>query len=806
MGDLVQDLRYAARVLRRAPLFTAVAALTLALGIGANSAIFSVVSAVLLTPLPIPHSERLVFVSMRSAQGFGISVSIPNARDWIRETRAFTAMTAARGVGMNLTGGDRPERVVAQQVLGDYFGALGVAPAAGRAFSAAETELGAPAIAVLSHGFWQSRFGGAPTAVGSTLLLGGRPFTVVGVMPASLDALDEEVDMYLPLGAFPELPWEQRGNSPGLYAVGRARPGVSYQQAAADIERVGREIGARTGEKAVPVPLPLREKVIGDVGPALILLTTAVGLVLLIACANVANLLLARGEARQRELAVRVAIGASRARLVRQLLTESVVLATFGGVLGVALAMVAVRLLRGWLPQGVPGADRIAVDGRVLLFTVALAIGTGLLFGLLPALRASRAGAAEGMREGSRGAGEGRERQRLRGALVVSEVVLAVLLLVGAGLTARSFLKLRAVDPGFDPSDVLVMRVAPSRDRYGEPERWRAFYDQLLTRVRTVPGVQYAGLSSLVPLGGNSNETMVRPEGASPDDAQSVLRQESSPDFFRAMGIRVVRGRTFTEDEARGTLPVAVIDERMAERFWPGEDPIGKRITYERASETDSTPVWRTVVGVVRNVRHYELQSPSRIQVYRPYQQTTRPAPPGLAIFLKTTGDQTAVTKAVRDAVAALDPELPVYGVTTMNEVVGRRVATSGLIGRLLLAFGVAALTLAAIGIYGVMSYTVARRTREIGVRMALGAQPRDVVRLVVGRGGRLTAVGIALGVVGALVAARAIAGTLYGVRPWDPTTFVLAPLVLGAVALVASYVPARRASRVDPSLSLQAE
>ena len=807
MGNLRQDLHYAWRSLRRAPLFTAVAALTLALGIGANSAIFSVVNAVLLTPLPVPHAERLLAVSMRSSQGFGISVSIPNARDWMRESRAFSAMGASRQVRSTLTGGDRPERILAEQVLGDYFGMIGLGPLAGRTITAAESELGAPTIAVISEGFWRRRFGGAPSAVGATILLDGRPFTVVGVLPAGLETLNGGTEAWVPLGAFKDLPWDERGNSPGLTVFARARPGVSYEQAAADIQRVGRQIAARTGETAVPVPSSLREALLGDVEPAILLLGTAVGLVLLIACVNVANLLLARGESRQRELAVRVAMGASHGRLVRQLLTESVVLAVLGGTLGVALGAAGVRALRASLPADVPGVERIAMDGRVLAFALALSVVTGIVFGLLPALRAARTDAADGMREGARGTSDGTERQRLRSALVMGEIALAVLLLVGAGLTARSFARLSAVDPGFDPENVLVARVAPARAKYPEPAQWQAFYDELTARLRRIPGVRSVGMNSLVALSGGGNETMVRSEGMSRDEAQSVLRQESSPDYFRAMGIPLLRGRYFTEEDARGALPVALIDERMAERFWPGQDPIGKRITYHAVSETDSTPVWRTVVGVVRNVRHYELQSPSRIQVYRPYQQTTRTAAPAMALFLKTTGrDVAAITEAARREVAALDPDVPLYGVTTMREVVAGRLATSRLIGRLLVTFGLTALLLAAIGIYGVMSYTVVRRTREIGVRLALGAQPSDVVRLVVGRGGRLTVAGLALGVAGALAAARLIAGTLYGVRPWDPTTFVAAPLLLAAVALLASYLPARRAARVDPALSLQSE
>jgi putative ABC transport system permease protein len=822
MRDTWLDLRHAARSLRRAPLFTAIAVLTLALGIGANSAIFSVVNAVLLDPFTVPRLDRLAFIEMRSDQGYDISISIPNTRDLLDGARVFEAAGASRGSGATLSG-ELPERITTEQVYGDFFGALGVAPLVGRALAARETERGAEATAVLSHAFWERRFAKDPGVVGRPILLNERPFTVVGVMPPRFEEITGGTDAYVPMGAYADLPWEQRGNGPGITAVGRLREGVSWASAAADLDRVGREVRERAAHMTATFTVrPLRTELLGDAEPALLVVTAAVGLVLLIACANVANLLLARGESRSRELAVRAAIGAGRGRLVRQLLTESVLLALVGGGLGVLLAIGGVRALRAGIPPNVPGAAHITVDGAVLLFTLGLSLLTGLVFGLVPALRASRTGAdlAESLREGSRGSGNGRARQRLRGVLVTGEVALAVLLLVGAGLTARSFAALRAVDPGFEPAGVVTARVSPPIARYQERERWTGFYDALLERTRALPGVRGAALNTLVPLGGNSNETQVRPEGRSEDETESVLQMMVSPGYLRTMEIALVRGRAIEETDGPGAPLVAVIDEVMAEKFWPGEDPIGKRITFEPTPKPGRSwpgpgeefdmanfdPQWRTVVGVVRNVRHYELQAPSRMQVYYSYRQFTFPLVPTMYLFAKSDGDPAQLTDALRRELRQLDPALPLFQVRSMEEVVGRKLAAGRLVGALLGFFGTGALVLAAIGIYGVISYTVVRRTREIGVRIALGAQPGDVVRMVVGGGGRLAFVGVVIGLAGAFALSRLIASQLYGVKPWDPATFIIVPLVLGAVALVAAWLPARRAARTDPALALAAE
>ena len=823
MRDFWLDLRYAARSLRRTPLFTTVAVLTLALGIGANSAIFSVVNAVLLDPFIVPRLDRLAFVEMRSEQGYDISLSIPNTRDLLENARAFQAVGASRGSGATMTDGETPERLNTQQVYGDFFAALDVPPLAGRVIAARETERGAEATAVLSHGFWERRFAKDPAVVGRTIMLGDRPFTVVGVMPARFEEITGNTDAYLPMGAYPDLPWAQRGNSPGITVVGRLRDGVEWPDVASDLARVARDIEARDESFAGTYLVePLRTQLLGDAEPALFVVAAAVGLVLLIACTNVANLLLARGESRSRELAVRAAIGAARGRLVRQLLTESVLLALVGGAVGVVLAVAGVRALRAGIPSNVPGAAHIAVDGAVLAFTFALALLTGLAFGLVPALRASRTNAdlAEGLREGSRGSGDGRARQRLRGVLVASEVALAVLLLVGAGLTARSFAALRAVDPGFDPAGVMTARIAPPSATYAERERWMALYDQLLERTRALPGVRSVALNTLVPLSGNSNETQVRAEGMSEEETQSVLQMMVSDGYFKTMEVQLVRGRTLAASDGPSAPFAAVIDEVMAEKFWPGQDPIGKRITFEpvpkpgrswpRPGEsfdpTNFEPQWRTVVGVVRNVRHYELQSPSRMQVYYSYRQFAMPATPAMYLFAKSDGDAARLADAIRGELRAIDPGLPLFQVRSMDEVVGRKLATGRLVGALLGFFGTGALVLAAIGIYGVISYTVVRRTREIGVRIALGAQQGDVVRMVVGAGGRLALVGVAIGVVGALALSRLIASMLYGVKPWDPATFVAVPIILGAVALTAAWLPARRAARTDPAVALAAD
>ena len=823
MRDLWLDLRYAARSLRRAPLFTIVAVLTLALGIGANSAIFSVVNAILLDPFIVPRLERIAYVEMRSEQGFDISLSIPNTRDLLSGARVFEAAGASRGSSATLTGGDIPERVTTLMVYGDFFGALAVKPVVGRTIPAAETERGAEATAVLSHAFWERRFAKDPAVIGRTLTLNDRTFTIVGVMPQGLEDVRSGVDAFVPMGAYADLPWEQRGNSPGIIVLGRLRDGVTWDAVSRDLDRVAREMKSRGDDPGGTYAVkPFREELLGDAEPALFIVTAAVGLVLLIACANVANLLLARGESRSREIAVRAAIGAGRGRLVRQLLTESVLLALLGGTVGIVLAVAGVRALKAGVPANLPGAARIGIDGTVLLFTFGLALLTGLAFGLIPAIRASRTNAdlAEGLREGSRGAGDGSARQRLRGVLVASEVALAVLLLVGAGLTARSFAALRAVDPGFDPDGVVTARVSPPASRYRETERWIGFYDALVERAGAIPGVRAAALGTLVPLGGNSNETQVRPEGGPAEETQSVLQMMVSPGYARALGIELVKGRMLEQSDGPDAPFVAVIDEVMAERFWPGEDPIGKRITFqptpkpgrsfpgpgEHFDPANFDPLWRTVVGVVRNVRHYELQSPSRMQVYYSYRQFGFPSVPTMYLFAKTDGDPAGLTEALRRELRAIDPALPLYQVRTMNEVVGGKLATGRLVGALLGFFGTGALVLAAIGIYGVISYTVARRTREIGVRIALGAQQRDVVRMVVGSGGRLALAGVVIGLVGAFALSRLIASMLYGVKPWDPATFTAVPIVLGTVALVAAWLPARRAARTDPAVALAAD
>ena len=823
MRDSWLDLRYAARSLRRAPVFTTIAMLTLALGIGANSAIFSVVNAVLLNPFIVPQLDRLAFIEMRSNQGYDISLSIPNTRDLLAGARAFEAVGAARGSGATITGGEAPERIATQMVYGDFFTALGVQPLIGRVQSAAETERGAEATIVLGHAFWERRYAKDRAVIGQVINLNERPFTIIGVMPPRFEEISRGSDGYVPMGAYTDLPWEQRGNSPGIVAVGRLRDGVGWEEVASDLGRVVRDVKTRGDEPGGTFTVePLRTQLLGDAEPALFVVTAAVGLVLLIACANVANLLLARGESRSRELAVRAAIGAGRGRLVRQLLTESVLLALLGGTIGVVLAVIGVRALKAGIPSNVPGASHIGIDAPVLAFTFGISLLTGLAFGLVPALRASRTSAdlAEGLREGSRGSGDGRERQRLRGILVASEVALAVLLLVGAGLTARSFAALRAVDPGFEPDGIVTARVSPPVARYRERERWTGFYDALLERTRAIPGVRATALNTLVPLGGNSNETQVRAEGMAQEDGQSVLQMMVSPDYLRTMQIQLVRGRGLEATDGPGAPFVAVVDEVMAERFWPGEDPIGKRITFEPTPKPgrsfpgpgaefnpdDFEPLWRTVVGVVRNVRHYELQSPSRMQVYYSYRQFAFPQTPTMYLFAKTDGDPAALTEALRRELRAIDPGLPLYQVRTMEEVVGARLATGRLVGALLGFFGTGALVLAAIGIYGVISYTVVRRTREIGVRIALGAQQGDVVRMVVGSGGRLALVGVAIGLAGAFALSRLIAGLLYGVKPWDPATFLVVPVVLGAVALFAAWLPARRAARTDPALALASD
>ena len=806
-----QDLRYALRSLAKRPGFTAVAVLTLALGIGANSAIFSVVNGMLLLPLPYAEPDRLVWLQARAQSGFNISISIPNYHSWEEQARAFDNIGAARIADLTMTGAEAPERVRGLQVIGDYFGVLGRTPVLGRTLTADETRRGADRLAVISYELWQRRFAGDNGILGRSLTLDGQPFTVIGVMPPNLGFSRPLTNIWVPMGAYADtLPWESRGRSPGIMGLARMREDVTIAMAREDMARVGREVTEATGWDGEPTVTPLRDIALGDIEPALLLLFGAVGFVLLIACANIANLLLARADERQREIAVRTALGAGRGRLIRQLLVESVVLALLGGSVGVLFAYWGIGALSTTLPATTPFVDRIALDGRVLLFTLGVSVVTGLLFGLIPAIQVSNVDPHATLKEGGRTPGSGGS-SRFKTVLVVAEVALALVLLIGAGLMIRSFARVGAIDPGFRSERVISTRVALPPAEYTDFQQWYGLYGRLLERVQSLPGVISVGVNSAVPLASGSSESGTLPDNRplEGDSAASAMFQAASGAYFDTMGIPLLRGRVFDDQDIQGRTQVAIIDETMADEFWPDEDPIGRRVSFESRGDGETPEmIWREVVGVVGHVRHYELKSQSRVQLYVPFTQPPIwfDRRPPLALFVRTQQPPTTILAAIRDELAQLDPNPPLYETQTMDEVMSREMATDRMFSGLLMIFSAVALVLAAVGLYGIIAYTVARRTHEIGIRMALGAGRSDVLRLVMRRAVALTTIGIAIGLAAAFAVTRALGSLLFEIDPHDPLTFGGIAALLGVIALGASYVPAFRATRVDPVVALRYE
>jgi putative ABC transport system permease protein len=803
MDNVWKDIRFGLRTLARNPGTTLAALVALALGIGANTAIFSVVSGVLLEPLPYPKPNELMLVWEKNPSiGFPrFSVSPHNFEDWREQGRSFAGLAALEMTRMNLTGGDQPESVPGARVSADYFRVLGVEPVRGRAFRPEEGRLGANRVAVISHGLWQRRFGSDPSAVGAALRLDGEPYTVVGVAPPGFE-FPQERELWVPL-AF-DMAKENRGDH-YLIVLGRLAGGVSEEQAQTEMDAIAARLEAaypdiQTGW-GVDIT-PLRDFLVENVESALVILLVFVSFVLLIACANVANLLLARVASREREMAIRTALGAGRARLVRQMLTETMVLFLAGGALGLFLAFWGIRALIALDPDGIPRAQEIGLDNRVLLFTLLVSLGTGLLFGLVPALSAAGRQLAESLKEGGRAMAGGVRGRLVRNGLVLGQMALTLVLLVGAGLLIQSFARLQAVDPGFRPEGVLTARVALPRAEYAEPARQIAFHQQLLEKVRALPGVRNAGTVFPLPLGGNmvlSFAVEGRP-APPPSEVPNTHVRGVSPGYFQTMGIAVRQGRTFTEQDVQGSLPVVVVNENMAKKIWPGESPLGKRINFGDPAVPGD---WMTVVGVVAPVRHMALDEDPGSEVYWPqYQQPFADA----SLVLRTDQDPASQANAIRQAVRSLDPNLPVDQIRTMEELVASSLSQSRFKMVLLSLFAGLALVLAAVGVYGVVSYTVAQRTHEIGIRMALGAERRNVLRLVVRQGMVVVLIGVALGVALAFGASRYLAGQVYGVSAKDPLTFLAVPLVLIAVALLANYLPARRATQVDPLVALRQE
>ena len=816
VDQLMGDLRHATRMLLKTPTFTVVAVLTLALGIGANTAMFSVVDGVLLRGLPFPEPDRVMLLTEVGRQsGDRISTSWQNFQDWRDQNSVFEHLGVYRGGSMNLTSGDRPERLPGAQMSSAAFRALGLEPIVGRTFMPAEDKPGAPRTVILSEGLWRRRFGLAPATLGSQLTLDGESYTVIGIMPADLKFPSSLTEIWVPIGPFVDGMPVDRGNHPGLYVIGRLKPGVTVQQARAAMSALADRMSAEHPENRTQTiwMAPLPDDLVADVKPALLVLIGAVGFVLLVACANLANLMLARADNRQRELAVRAALGAGRGRIVRQLLTESLLLASIGGALGVLLAWGAVTAMVRFGPQSIPRLDQVSLDYRALGFTLLVSIATGVLFGLAPALRVSSPDLQTTLREAGRGVRG--SRHRMRGFLVVSEVALAVMLLVGAGLTVRSLQKLLTIDPGFTAEQAVSMRITLPDASYPDEQRWAQFYRELLARVTPLAGFDAVGLNSLLPLTENSSESPVIAEGKplpSPEEpGRMCLFQTASGGYFKAMGITVLSGRTFDDRDRAETTKVVLVDETLARAMWPGENAVGKRLAFEFDGHFPENviPKWREVVGVVRHVKHYGLTRDSFVQIYAPIEQPpfwNEGRRPSMALVVRSRLPPASVVSLVRQEVAALDAQLPVYDVRTMPEYIARQVEQPRFSMVLLSVFGGLALVLAIVGIYGVLSYSVSQRTQEIGIRMAIGARASDVLLLVLRQGVGMALVGLAVGVAGALAVRQVLQSILVGVSPTDPLTFGSVIGIIVVASCVAAYLPARRATRVDPIEVLRAE
>ena len=812
VDQMTQDIGYALRILRRSPGFTAVVVATLALGIGANTAVFSVVRSVLLRPLPFPDDDRLAVLLIR-APSFGFEDFPSSAPEYIAyrdQSRSWEELAAFRTLAATVTeDGGEPARVEVALATPNLFPTLRTEPLVGRAFTTDDARVGSDAVAILSHEFWMTRYAGDPAVVGRTVRLDGIPRTIVGVMPADFSFPTNDVRLWLPL-AFSGEDLQRRGNHI-LSIVGRLRPGVTLESA--DTELTGL-VARFAGDPAFnfhgwhPAYLrSLRTHIVGDVSRTLWVMLGAVTLVLLIACANVANLLLVRAEERAREMSLRTALGAGRGRLISQLLTESLVVAGAGGIAGIAVAYLGVDALRAIAPADLPRLDEISVDGTVLACTALLTVGAGVLFGLAPALHAGRADLQGALREGGRAVTTGWKRIRLRHLLVVSETALAVVLLVAAGLLLQSFRRLMAVDPGFRAEGVLAATISIPSAKYAEDADVVGFYASLLPRIAALPGVAAAGAARMAPLAGALGPADIEVEGwVNPPDAPRplALLQAVTPGYFSAMGIPVLEGRGFDERDATDAPLVAVVSESLARHFWRERSAIGGRIRWD----TDEAK-FAQIVGVVPDVQQETLDRPATHGTfYLVHAQTphTWVAFRSMTLTVRTAVDPTSLVGAIRREVEALDPSVPLYEVRTMEQAIDDATATQRFSMLLQLLFALLALSLAAIGLYGVLAFTVARRTSEIGIRMALGAKPSDMQRMVVTQGMGLVAIALALGIGGALATGRLLESLLFGVSPSDPVTYASVLVVLVAVALLACWIPARRASGVDPAEALRAE
>ncbi len=803
METLLKDIRYGIRMLARRPSFTAIAVITLALGIGANTAIFSVVNAVLLRPLPFREPDQLIKLwETFLPDGWG-TVSAANLKDWREQNDVFSQIAAYQSGNFNLQGNDNPERVLGVTVSSNFFDTLEAQPMIGRGFLPAEEQPGNDRVVVLGAQLWRRNFGADPQIVGKTISLGSESLTIVGVMPDSFQFPFRNVELWVPLAFTPER-WANRGGH-AYFALGRLKPGVTIEQAREQMTTIAASLASHYAEDAGRSVrlISLKEEMVQSSRASLLVLLGAVGFVLLIACANVANLLLARAASRRKESAIRVALGAGRWRLIRQFLTESLMLSILGSAVGLLLANLGLGLLLSMASTSLPRANEIGLDLPVLGFTLLLSLLTGLGFGIVPALQVSKTDVHETLKEGGGRAMSAAGTARLRSVLVVTEVALALVMLIGAGLLIKSFARLLQINSGLQPENVLTMRVSLPDAKYQTTQATTAFYQQALERISTLPGVQAAGAINLLPLQrwGFNGDIEIEGQGPYPPGQAPLAEYRAvTPGYFRALQVPLLDGRAYTDQDTEKTPPVILINQTMAKRFWPDESAVGKRIRVDG-------PDWRTIIGVVGDVRQSGLTQAVRSEIYFSYAQAKyQYLTQSMSLVVRASSDPTNLVSAIRSEVQAVDAAQPVYGVETMEAVIAESVSDRRLNMILLGIFAAVAMALAAVGIYGVLSYSVTQRTHEIGIRMAVGAQPSDILRLVVGQAMTLALAGVAIGLIAAFALTRLMESLLYGVSATDPITFAAISAALTGVALAASFVPARRAIRVDPMIALRYE
>lgn len=812
METLLKDLRYGLRSLLKQPGFTVIAVVTLALGIGANTAMFSVINAVLLRPLPYHEPQRLVTIWEESPERglYQMPVSFANLRDWVDQNHTFDQISAYTFTNLNLIGAGEPARLDTVRVSSNLFSLIGAAPQLGRTFLPEEDREGANKVVILGHALWKNRFGSDPAIVDRSLTLDNQSYTVVGVMSPGFQfpvgfgymgkVLSDPIDLYVPIAATSnEL---QRGNY-SFFALGRLKSGVTIDQARADMTTIESRLAEQypDGNTGIGISLvPTQEQTVKEIRPALLVLLGAVAFLLLIACANIANLLLVRAASRQKEMAIRSALGASRLRVLRLLLTESLVLSLAGGVVGLLLAVWGTKALMALAPDNIPRLNEVGVDARVFGFAVAVSLVTGIAFGLVPALQAAKPDLNEALKEGLRGSMESTIGKRTRGVLVAGEVALSLILLIGAGLMIKSFLRLQQMNLGFNPENVLAVHLELPDSKYAEDRQQAAFFQEALARLESVPGVESVGATTGLPLTLSIAGSDFRIEGRPEPEAgkEMIIETRSvSPGYFGTLGIPLLKGRDFSDRDKSDSPAAAIINADLARIYFPNEDAIGRRISF------DDRQSWMSIVGIVGDVKQMGLDSNAKPEVYFPYLQV---AAPSMRLVVRTVSNPLHAVAAVKNQIQTIDKDLPIDDAKSMQQLLAESTSGRRFNMLLLTLFAVVAVILAVVGIYGVMSYTVTQRTHEIGIRVALGAQPSDVFRIVIGQGMLLAMIGVAFGLVGAFALTRLMTTMLFGVEPTDPLTFICLSVLLIGVGLVACYLPGRRATKVDPLVALRAE